>query len=53
VALIIPNIDRISKDNPRLGEALLKVQQYTNQNVPAVAGNAVSPPTFVNPAKKT
>jgi hypothetical protein len=44
MALQIPNLDRISKDNPRLAEALLKIQQYTNSNVSPVAGNKLMPP---------
>jgi hypothetical protein len=44
LALQIPNLDRISKDNPKLAEALLKIQQYSNFNVSPVAGNKVAPP---------
>jgi hypothetical protein len=44
MSLNIPNIDRISKDDPKLGEALAKVQTYTNANVSQTAGNRVAPP---------
>ena len=50
MALTIPNLDRVTKDDPLTGEALVKVQQYVNQNVTPVAGNKVPPPP-TNPAK--
>lgn len=49
MALTIPNVDRLSKDNPKLGEALKKVQDYTNQNVTPAGGNRIAPPP-TNPA---
>jgi hypothetical protein len=52
MALIVPNLDRISKESPKLGEALKKVQDYTNTNVTPVAGNRTPPPgNFVNPGR--
>lgn len=46
MSLNIPNLDRIAKDNPKLGEALKKAQDYTNLNVAPVAGNRIpAPPT--------
>lgn len=47
MALQIPNLDRISKENPKLAEALLKVQQYTNTNVTPVNGNKIPPPPIL------
>lgn len=52
MALNIPNLDRISKENPKLGEALLRVQNFTNTNLTPAAGNNVPPPTFVNPTQR-
>ena len=46
----IPNLDRISKDEPKVGEALKKVQDYTNTVAPVASGNAVqSPPSTSTP----
>lgn len=42
--LNLPNLDRIAKENPKLGEALKKVQDYTNINVTPAAGNRIPPP---------
>jgi hypothetical protein len=44
VALTVPNLDRIAKDNPKLGELAKKVQDYVNANVTPVAGNRVPAP---------
>jgi hypothetical protein len=44
VSLIIPSVAKISKENPKLGEALLKIQQYANQNIAAVPGNRLGKP---------
>ena len=52
MSLVIPNVDRIAKADPRLAEALLKVQQFTNQNVAPTVGNKVSPPNFVTPTQR-
>lgn len=52
MAITIPSLDRISKENPELAEALKKVQDYTNQNVVPIAGNRQAPP-FTNPANPT
>jgi len=49
VSLIVPNQDRISKENPKLGEALKKIQDYTNLNISPAVGNRVPPPP-TNPA---
>jgi hypothetical protein len=52
MALVIPNIASITKDQPKTGEALLKEQAYINQSVTAVSGNKMSPPgAFVNPTR--
>lgn len=47
MSLTVPNLDRIAKESPKLGEAIQKVQQYANQNVTPVSGNRLSPPTFL------
>jgi len=44
MALTIPNLDRTQKTDPKLGEALKKIEQYTNNNVTPAPGNRVSPP---------
>lgn len=44
MALNIPNLDRITKDDVKTGEALVKVQQYVNQNVTPAAGNRTPVP---------
>lgn len=49
MALTIPNLDKIHKENPKLGEALQKEQTYINKNVPTAAGNKITPPSFVTP----
>lgn len=49
VALTIPNLDRIIKVDPKLGEALTKIQVYENQNVPVVPGNRQKAPGFISP----
>lgn len=48
--LVIPNLGGIFKDDPKVGEALQKVQAYANAVAPVVAGNAVVPqPTTATP----
>jgi hypothetical protein len=49
VALTIPNLDKIMKVDPKLGEALQKIQSYTNLNVTPVPGNKKQAPAFTNP----
>ena len=44
MALNIPNLDRIQKENPKLGESLKKIQDYANQNVTPAAGNRTPRP---------
>lgn len=39
MALTIPNLDRVQKADPKLGEALQKVQKYINQNTTPATGN--------------
>jgi hypothetical protein len=55
MTLVIPNLDIITKIDPKTGEALKKIQDYTITNVTAVPGNAVaSPPqTPTPPASNT
>jgi hypothetical protein len=52
LAVILPNLDRIAKADPKLGEALKKAQDYLNSNVALVPGNRVQPPAFVNPTRR-
>lgn len=49
--LNIPNLDKIIKASPKLGEALQKIHDYINTNTTPAAGNAQASPTFVNPTK--
>lgn len=49
MALTIPNLDRIQKENPKLGEALQKEQTFINNNVAVVPGNRQAAPNFVAP----
>lgn len=53
--LIIPNLDRISKDDIKTGEALKRVQDYVNQANPLVAGNTIATPqpTTTPPSSNT
>ena len=44
MALNLPNLDRLQKDSPKLGEALKKIQDYANTNISPAAGNRVAPP---------
>jgi hypothetical protein len=48
MALTIPNLDRIQKVDPKLGEALKQVQSYANLNIKPAAGNR-TPKPFLDP----
>jgi hypothetical protein len=50
MAFTIPNLDRIQKADPKLGEALAKLQNYSNLNVTPAAGNRSPNPPF-NPTQ--
>lgn len=52
MTVTIPNISDIAKRDPKLGEALTKIQAYVRTNVTPVAGNKVAPPSFVTPGQK-
>jgi len=52
LAVILPNLDRIAKADPKLGEALKKAQDYLNSNVSLAPGNRVLPPVFVTPTQR-
>jgi len=39
MAVTIPNLDRIQKIDPKLGEAVQKIQNYVNLNVTPAPGN--------------
>lgn len=49
--LIIPNKPIITRNDPKLGEALTAVQTFVNGNLNATPGNAKAAPpsTLVNP----
>ncbi len=50
MALTIPNLTDITKQDVKLGEALKRIQEFTNTNVTPVTGNRIpSPPT--NPSR--
>ena len=49
MALNIPNLDKISKTDPKLGEALQSIKTAINQSVTPVPGNRKSVPKIVNP----
>ena len=44
MAVTLPNLDRIQKLDPKLGEALKQVQTYVNENVTPVTGNRTPKP---------
>jgi hypothetical protein len=44
MAVTLPNLDRVQKVDPRLGEALQKAQNYMKLNITPVAGNRVAKP---------
>jgi hypothetical protein len=52
VAFTVPNLDKIQKDDPKLGEALQKIQKTINQNTNQAPGNRQAPPIgIVNPTQ--
>jgi hypothetical protein len=52
MAITIPNLDRIQKDWPKLGEAISKLRDYINTNVTPVPGNRKPPPpSTINPTR--
>lgn len=51
MALIIPNKQDIIKRDPKLGDALTKIESYVNLNVAPAVGNKVTPPSFVTPGR--
>jgi len=53
MALTIPNLPKIQKEHPEIGEALKTIQTNITQNVTPVQGNRLAPPTFVKPANNT
>ncbi len=51
MSLVIPNLDDVSKKDPKLGEALRQIQNYSNLNITPAAGNKQAPPGFVTPGQ--
>jgi hypothetical protein len=52
LALNLPNLDRVVKVEPKLGELLKRIQDYTNQNVATAPGNKVPKPP-INAVRNT
>jgi hypothetical protein len=48
MALTVPNIAQISKESPKVGEALQKEITYINTNVTPAASNTLPPPGSTN-----
>ncbi len=44
MALSLPHLPKIRKTDPHLADTLESIQQYINNNVTQVPGNAVPPP---------
>ena len=44
MALTIPNLDKLQKQDPKLGEALQKLQNYSNLNITPAPGNRTPRP---------
>ncbi len=53
MAFTIPNLDRVQKADPKLGESLQKIQKYVNQNVAQTPGNRVPKPPIDPTTTKT
>lgn len=52
MALRLPNLTEISKKDPKIAEALEKVQTYVTANTTPAAGHRKTAPSgFVNPGK--
>ena len=46
MAVTIPNLDKIQKVDPKLGEAISSIRQYVNLNTTQAPGNRTPPPPF-------
>jgi hypothetical protein len=44
MAVTIPNLDKIQKGDPKLGEAIARIRQYVNLNVTPEPGNRTPAP---------
>jgi hypothetical protein len=44
MAISIPNLDKIQKQDPKLGEAFSNIRKYINFNVAPAQGNRTPPP---------
>lgn len=53
MAITIPNLPKIQKEHPEIGEAMKTIQTTINQSVVPVPGNRLAPPTFVKPANNS
>lgn len=50
MAVTVPNLDRIQKADPKLGEAVASISKYINLNVTEQPGNRTPVPPF-NPSR--
>ncbi len=53
MAFTIPNLDRTQKADPKLGEALQRIQKYVNLNTTPTPGNRVPKPPIDPTSVKT
>lgn len=52
MAVTVPNLDKIQKADPKLGEAVAKLRNYLNLNVTQAPGNRTpAPPSVFNPTQ--
>ena len=53
MALTVPNLDRVQKVDPKLGEAVQRIQRYANLNITPAVGNRVPAPPINATSIKT
>jgi hypothetical protein len=53
MALTVPNLDRTQKADPKLGEAIQRIQKYVNLNTSQAPGNRVPKPPIDSTSVKT
>lgn len=44
MAVTLPNLDKVQKADPKLGEALQRIQKYVNLNTTPAGGNRTPRP---------